>query len=162
MTSGRFACLVLACLIVGARPVRPAAAADDAREQAIRDDRELMAGEWRVVSVVRDGRRMDRAGMGVTVVNGIDGQWHLLSEGLKIAEGFNGIDPTTTPKTLDLVGVQASVDGLRGRQYLGIYEVNATTRRMCFAPAGQPRPDAFTSPEGSGRILVELERVRFQ
>ena len=167
MTSGRFACLVLGCLIIGARPVTPIAAADDAREQAIRDDRELMAGEWRVVSVVRDGRRldrsgMDRSGMVVTVVNGIDGQWHLLSEGLKIAEGFNGIDPTTTPKTLDLVGVQASVDGLRGRQYLGIYEVTATTRRMCFAPAGRPRPDAFTSPEGSGRILVELERVKFQ
>ena len=49
--------------------------------------------------------------------------WHLLSEGLKIAEGFNGIDPTATPKTLDLVGVQAAVEGLRGRQYLGIYEV---------------------------------------
>jgi hypothetical protein len=58
--------------------------------------------------------------------------------------------------------VQAAVDGLRGRQYLGIYEVGENTRKMCFAPAGRPRPDAFTSEQGSGRILVELERVVFQ
>ena len=161
MSFPRCACLLLAGVLVVARSAPPAAA-DDVRERAIRADREMMAGEWRVVSVVRDGRRMDRAGMIVTVVNGVDGQWHLLSEGLKIAEGFNGIDPTTTPKTLDLVGVQAAVEGLRGRQYLGIYEVTANTRRMCFAPAGRPRPDAFTAEQGSGRILVTLERVVFQ
>jgi uncharacterized protein (TIGR03067 family) len=161
MSPGRFACLVLAGLLAVAPPV-PHVAAEDAREEAIRADRELMAGEWRVVSVVRDGRRVNRAGMIVTVVNGMDGQWHLLSDGLKIAEGFNGIDPTTTPKTLDLVGVQAAVEGLRGRQYLGIYEVTDHTRRMCFAPAGRPRPDAFTAEPGSGRILVTLERVVFQ
>jgi len=161
MPSRRFACLLLAGLFVVPRPLPPLAA-DDARERAIRADREMMAGEWRVVSVVRDGRRVDRGGMVVTVVNGVDGRWHLLSEGLTIAEGFNGIDPTTNPKTLDLVGVQAAVEGLRGRQYLGIYEVTADTRRMCFATAGQPRPAAFTSEPGSGRILVTLERVVFQ
>jgi uncharacterized protein (TIGR03067 family) len=157
----RSACLVIAALLVAA-PAGMLAADDDARERAIRADRELMAGEWRLASVVRDGRRMDPTGMIVTVVNGVDGRWHLLSEGLTIAEGFNGIDPTTTPKTLDLVGVQASVESLRGRQYLGIYDVTADTRRMCFAPAGRPRPDAFTSEPGSGRILVTLERVVFQ
>jgi uncharacterized protein (TIGR03067 family) len=73
------------------------------KEDSIRADRALLAGEWRVVSVEANGNtNADPMAARVTIVNELDGKWSLLANGKTIAEGTSTIDPTTSPKTIEL------------------------------------------------------------
>ena len=139
-------------------------AADAAdKEESIRADRARMAGEWRVVSIEANGNtNADSVVAGITVVNRLDGTWSLLSNGNIIAEGTSTIDPTTSPKDIELKGIRASVENARGTHYRGIYEVHETTRRLCFVPADKPLPESFSGGRDTGQILVTFEKVVFE
>jgi hypothetical protein len=43
---------------------------------------------------------------------------------------------------------------------LGIYELEPDRYKVCFAPAGKPRPTNFSSEPGSGQILQLWERQK--
>lgn len=138
-------------------------AADEKKEEAIRADRALLAGEWRVVSIEANGNTdADPTTARVTIVNGLDGRWSLLADGKPIAEGTSTIDPTKSPKTIELKGSRGSVENARGKHYRGIYEVHETTRRICFVPADKPLPESFAGGRDTGQILVTFERVTFE
>ena len=133
------------------------------KDEAIKADRALLAGEWRVVSVEANGNTNADLGVArVTIVNGLDGKWSLLANGKTIAEGTSMIDPTSTPKTIELKGVRGSAENARGTHYRGIYEVHETTRRICFVPADKPLPESFAGGRDTGQILVTFERVAFE
>jgi uncharacterized protein (TIGR03067 family) len=85
-----------------------------------------------------------------------------LSSGKIIAEGTSTIDPTISPKTIELKSHRGSVENARGTHYHGIYEVHETTRRLCFVPVDKPLPEAFAGGRETGQILVTFERVVFE
>ena len=133
------------------------------KEEAIKADRSLLAGEWRVVSIEANGNtNADAVVASVTVVNRLDGTWSLLSNGNVVAEGTSTIDPTTSPKTIELKSRRGSLQNSRGTHYHGIYEVHETTRRLCFVPADKPLPESFAGGRETGQILVTFERVVFE
>ena len=133
------------------------------KEDSIRADRALLAGEWRVVSVEANGNtNADPMAARVTIVNELDGKWSLLANGKTIAEGTSTIDPTTSPKTIELKSSRGSVQNARGTHYRGIYEVHETTRRVCCVPADKPVPESFAGGRETGQILVTFERVVFE
>ncbi len=45
---------------------------------------------------------------------------------------------------------------------LGIYRLETNGYKVCFAPAGKPRPTEFASTPGSGYILQSWERQNKQ
>ena len=148
-------------LVVVAWPSGVALAVD--KEEAITADRALLAGEWRVVSIEANGNtNADPVMAGVTIVNGLDGKWSLLANGKAIAEGTSVIDPTSSPKTIELKSSRGSVKNARGTHYRGIYEVHETTRRICFVPADKPLPESFDGGLETGQVLVTFERVMFE
>jgi len=156
-----FRAVMFIAVAVSSAATLAADAAD--KEEAIRADRARMAGEWRVVSIEANGNtNADSVVAGITVVNRLDGTWSLLSNGNMIAEGKSTIDPTSSPKTIDLRGIRASVENARGTHYRGIYEVHETTRRLCFVPADKPLPESFDGGRETGQILVTFERVAFE
>ena len=117
------------------------------KEEVIKADRALLAGEWRVVSVEANGNtNTDPVVARVTVVNRLDGTWSLLSNG----------------KIIALKSSRGSVENARGTHYRGIYEVHETTRRLCFVPADKPLPESFAGGRETGQILVTFERVAFE
>ena len=151
-------CFRAVMFVVIAAASASALAAD--KEEVIKADRALLAGEWRVVSVEANGNtNADPVVARVTVVNRLDGTWSLLSNGKIIAEGTSTIDPTTSPKTIELKSSRGSVENARGTHYRGIYEVHETTRRLCFVPADKPLPESFAGGRETGQILVTFERV---
>ena len=162
IVSRKFAWAFRAVMLVAvAAPSAVALAAD--KEEAIRADRALLAGEWRVVSIEANGNtNADPVMAGVTIVNGLDGKWSLLANGKAIAEGTSVIDPTSSPKTIELKSSRGSVKNARGTHYRGIYEVHETTRRICFVPADKPLPESFVGGRETGQILVTFERVMFE
>lgn len=137
--------------------------ADEKKKEAIKADRALLAGEWRVVSIEANGNtNADPTVARVTIVNELDGRWSLLADGKAIAEGTSTIDPTTSPKMIELKGSRGSFENARGKHYRGIYEVHETTRRICFVPADKPLPESFAGGRETGQILVTFERVTFE
>jgi uncharacterized protein (TIGR03067 family) len=97
------------------------AAADDAKDEAIKKDRKQIEGTWRVVALEVNGNKVaDEDAKKITVVNGPDGTWTLFSDGQEIGKGTNSFDPTKKPKTIDFT--QTEGDG-KGNLYLGIYEL---------------------------------------
>jgi uncharacterized protein (TIGR03067 family) len=134
------------------------AATDDAKDQAIKKDRKQIAGTWRIVALEVNGNKAkEEDAKKLTVVNGSDGTWSLLSEGKEISKGTSKIDPTKKPKALDFMPTEG--EG-KGKEYLGIYQLGKKTRKMCFAPPGKERPTEFSSMSGSEHILVTFEREK--
>ena len=132
------------------------ATADDAKDEAIKKDRNQIEGTWKVVALEVDGNKAsDEDARQLSVVNGSDGSWSLFSEGKKISKGTSTFDPTRKPKTIDFTPTEG--EGI-GNQYLGIYELGENTRKMCFAPPGKPRPTEFSTMSGTEHILVTFER----
>lgn len=147
--------LLAMCTLI-ATSLGSAANADDPLAQAIAADRAKIHGAWRISSLVISGDEADQsAARKLVVVNGDDGTWTLLAEGKHVVRGTSEIDPTKRPKTLDFTPTEGDS---KGQLFLGIYELGETHRRMCFAPAGKERPQEFSSPRGSGLILLTFDR----
>jgi uncharacterized protein (TIGR03067 family) len=134
------------------------AAADDAKDEAIKKDRKQIEGTWRVIALTIDGNKSNEGDTKkFTVVNGSDGTWSLRSEGAEISKGTSTFDPTVKPKAIDFTMTGGAG---QGNKYLGIYELGEKTRKLCFADQGKARPTEFTSTSGSAMILVTLERQK--
>ena len=98
-----------------------------------------------------------RARLTHTVVNGDDGTWSVRSEGREISKGTSTFDPTKKPKTIDFTPTEG---GGKGDQFLGLYQLQKNTRKLCFAPAGKGRPMGFSSTPENQHLLVTFERVK--
>jgi len=72
-------------------------------------------------------------------------------------KGTLKIDPTKTPKTVNLTETEGDN---KGNTTPGIYEFSGDTRKVCLAPTGKERPSEFAAPSGSGNILIVLKRVK--
>lgn len=134
----------------------PTIAAADEPGAEIKQDRAQIKGTWRIVALEVNGNSVKpEDAKKLTVINGDDGTWSLLSEDKEISKGTSTINPKQTPKTIDFT---PTVGGGAGNQHLGIYELGEKTRRLCFAAPGKKRPTEFTSSLGSEQILVTFER----
>jgi uncharacterized protein (TIGR03067 family) len=134
------------------------AAADDAKQDAIKKDRKKYEGTWRVTSLEINGNKSsEEDAKKITVVNKADGTWILQVDGGKITEGTSEIDPTKNPKTIDFMETEGDN---KGKIVLGIYELGDDTRKLCYAGPGRERPSDFSAPAGSGRVLVEFKREK--
>lgn len=132
--------------------------AGDDRELAIKKDRKQIEGRWNIISLVVSGNEVAAEEIRkYTVINQADGAWSLQEAGKVISKGTSTIDPTRQPKTLDFKVTEGAGEG---KQYLGIYELDETTRKMCFAPPDQDRPTEFRSADGSKHICVKFKRQK--
>ncbi|MEO8497646.1 MAG: TIGR03067 domain-containing protein [Planctomycetota bacterium] len=144
-------------LVVGAL-LTAMASADDAKDEAIKKDREQIQGVWQVVSLVIDGNEAAKDdAKKLSVVNGADGTWNLRNGNMEVSQGDSTIDPTQKLKTIDFTPTKGES---KGDRFFGIYELGQNSRKLCFAPAGKERPTEFSSRSGSQHILVTFEREK--
>jgi uncharacterized protein (TIGR03067 family) len=122
------------------------------------DDRAASAGMWNVMAVEMNGRQVDpEITAMIEVAYREDGSWTVLFKGMAVGEGTSQNNPEVSPKKFEM----QTLGGKKTppRKYSGIYKLEGDTRQLCFVIAGMPRPDTFTAPRGSGRILVTLKRA---
>ena len=142
------ASLVLGSTAVAETPAAPPAA----------DDRATSVGRWRVVAVEWNGRPVDPEILALLqVAYRADGSWAVLFKNLPVAEGKSTHCQDVTPKTFEMETLGS--EGIEPSRYKGIYRVDGDARVLCFAPENEPRPDDFSAPRRSGRMLVTLERA---
>jgi len=155
MKSVMLAAIALAFAISSATLIR---ADDEAKDKAIKKDRKLYEGTWRIVSLTVDGNEVaEDDAKKITVVNAADGGWTILVDGKEIAKGTSEIDPSKKPKTIDLKTTEGND---AGKTSLGIYEIEKDTRKVCIAKPDAERPTKFASKSGSGMILATFKREK--
>lgn len=70
--------------------------------------------------------------------------------------GAYAVDADAAPKTIDVT----FTDGPEaGHTLLGVYTLDGDDHRVCFAPAGKPRPRALDAPPGGGLMVNALKRL---
>jgi uncharacterized protein (TIGR03067 family) len=67
------------------------------------------------------------------------------------------IDPSKKPKTIDY---QMTEGFTKGKNQLGIYEVDGDTFKSCFGKPGAERPTDFTGKPGDGRTVSVWKREK--
>jgi uncharacterized protein (TIGR03067 family) len=114
-------------------------------------------GIWAVTSSIRDGEPASAEVVASIrrVVEGDHVVWK--RDGKNFAGTRFEIDPTKTPRTIDLLP-----DGgpNRDKRVLGIYKLDGEDLTICIADVGQPRPSGFEAKPGSKQTLQTFKRVK--
>jgi uncharacterized protein (TIGR03067 family) len=118
-------------------------------------DLDALQGQWQLVRGIRDGVEAAEAQVRGTVIE-FRGHEFRFPNDAQIGTSRSGrfrLDTTVTPHRIDAV---AAGDGAVSR---GIYSISGDDYRVVFSAPGHPRPTAFTSEPGSGKLLQLWRRI---
>lgn len=151
--------IIVALLLLPAPARALAADAQDRgpKAKAVAEEMRRLAGSWRHLSVVHDGRRVpDDEVRTLLLTLRADGTW-VMRKGEEATHGTFTLDVARRPRraTFRVLGGKD-----RGGSTIDIYEVDGDRARFCFVWATTEPPGDFTSEPGSGRVLVTLEREK--
>jgi len=120
-------------------------------------DLDRLQGTWYLDSAMQAGNTLpkDKAKETSIVFKGNTFRFPDLAEYATSKEGTIKLDETKTPKEMDAISTGNEV-------MLGIYAIDANGYRVCFAPAGKPRPTGFTSTQENGQIYQYWLRQKKQ
>jgi uncharacterized protein (TIGR03067 family) len=135
------------------------ATSDRGAQEAARRDYDRLSGTWRLVRAVVNGTPVPEPQVKQTILI-TDGNTFRFPQAAGVGThpaGTFTINPSTVPPQVDSL---ATGGATAGQLTLGIYEIiDDTHKRACWGPPGGPRPTAFESPPGSGRILQYWEKI---
>jgi uncharacterized protein (TIGR03067 family) len=129
-------------------------------ESQLRVDRELLAGNWDILSIQDNGERLASDIIRTKLAE--DGRVKIGVRGISIVSPRSEekrlwayrIDPGQTPKQIDITTQFDTV-------LKGIYVFNGDELKLCIAKTEDlPRPTAFEAPSGSNQILYRLKMGR--
>jgi uncharacterized protein (TIGR03067 family) len=122
---------------------------------APKTDLDRFQGTWQLVSAMQDGNALpeDKLKQTTIVFKGDTFRFPGSAEYATSREGTIKLDESKNPKEMDAISTGKEV-------MLGIYALQENGYKVCFAPAGKPRPTEFTSTSGSGYILQSWERKK--
>jgi uncharacterized protein (TIGR03067 family) len=127
------------------------------KAEAVKQEWGKLNGTWEVVRSTSDGEEVSLPRKVKLALTLKDGKYTFRQGDEVIEEGTVKIDPTTTPKSME---ISAATGPDKGKTFRSIYEVKGDTQRVCEAPPGKPRPKAFGAKEGSGHTLITYKRVK--
>jgi uncharacterized protein (TIGR03067 family) len=124
---------------------------------APKTDLDRLQGTWNLTSAMQDGKALsdDKVKQTTIVFKGDTFRFPGSAEYATSKEGTIKLDESKTPKEMDAISTEKEV-------MLGIYVLQENGYKVCFAPAGKPRPTEFNSTPGSGYILQAWERQNKQ
>lgn len=129
-------------------------AACNRQEPAVpKTDLDRFQGTWYLVLAMQDGNRLpeDKVKQTTIVIKGDTFRFPGSAEYATSKAGTMKLDETKTPKEMDSISTDKII-------MLGIYKLDDNGYKVCFAPAGKPRPTEFSSTPGNGYILQSWER----
>jgi len=134
-----------------------AACSRHAPPSAPKTDLDRLQGTWNLTSAMQDGKALsdDKVKQTTIVFKGDTFRFPGSAEYATSREGTIKLDESKTPKEMDAISTEKEV-------MLGIYVLQENGYKVCFAPAGKPRPTEFNSTPGSGYILQAWERQNTQ
>jgi uncharacterized protein (TIGR03067 family) len=134
--------------------------------EAVKKDLAALQGEWEVESFIGYGRNLDLPPTREKRTLRISGNKATLFIGPQVLRMTWLIDPTTQPKTLDILyepspaGAKAEGSAFAGKVGPAIYELDGEALKDCSDDPGGTRPEAFVSLPRTSRSLMVFKRVR--
>jgi uncharacterized protein (TIGR03067 family) len=123
-------------------------------DDAAKKDLQQYQGTWTAVAVVnQDGRKASEDELRDTRLVVVGNTFTLTSKDLSVSGMFT-LDPTKTPRTIDVLLGDAKKPE---EKLLGIYQIDGAMRKSCFALPGQERPKGFSSLQ-KGYLQFEWKR----
>ena len=151
----RIAGVTLLCTLVLTASGGTAARADDKAD--VEKELKKLQGTWTFESVEVGGKEAPAADFKGMTVTFEGGKFTVKNGDEVIQVGTVKLDPSKSPKTVDLT----VADGVnKGAVMLGIYEISGDTLKVCFDPEGKKRPTEFKSAFGSQTFVNVHKRVK--
>ena len=119
-------------------------------------DIERLQGTWNFLSLEVEGAKLPDAMLSGSKIIIKGDNFQSISAGVTY-EGKIKIDPSKTPRALDLIFTDGPE---KGRTSLGIYDLTGDDLRICLSLAGNTRPTEFASKPGSGLAFETLKREK--
>jgi uncharacterized protein (TIGR03067 family) len=118
-------------------------------------DLDRFQGTWYLLMAMQDGNTLpeDKVKQTTIVFKGDTFNFPGSAEYATSKSGTIKLDEAKTPKEIDATSPEKEV-------MLGIYAIDEGGYKICFAPAGKPRPTALGSAPGSGYILQAWSREK--
>lgn len=114
------------------------------------DDKDLakFQGKWELTSSERDGKKLPTG-----TLRTVKGEKYTMTTkgGKEVGKGTIKLGGTGKVRDIDIAR-----DGEKA--LLGIYSFDGDEQKVCIAPAGKPRPTAFTSKDG--HLLSVWKKVK--
>ena len=135
-------------------------ASGDPQEDVFTKELKALAGTWRPIFTENNGHKAAEGDLnGILWTRDADGKWTARRGDKTLVEWVvKKIDATKYPKTID---IEIAAGYYKGVVYLGIYELDGDTLRICFAlPDRAVRPTEFSASKGTIRALSEFKRVK--
>jgi uncharacterized protein (TIGR03067 family) len=110
-------------------------------------------GEWKAVSIQRDGKPQDIKGSTLYLFQ--DGRLTVQAEGKPSADMRYAVDTNQSPHHLNLelrTGTETQISQM-------IYYLKGDNLAICYAPPGGARPIGFALNNGSNNTLIRMRRV---
>lgn len=120
-------------------------------------DLKKFEGTWTLISGEADGKALTEQQLkgGKLVIKG--DQYTVTIPGKENATGKQKLDPTKTPKTID---ISDDSGPNKGKTCLGIYEFKGEEFRCVFAAPGKDRPSKFSTAADSGQWLHVWKKAK--
>ncbi len=120
------------------------------------DDAKLIQGTWQMQTAELAGKEFpEEIRKSIKLV--LTGDKYLVTAGKEPDEGTCKLDPSKTPKALDITGVKGPNVG---KTFLAIYELKGDELRVCYDLSGKQRPKEFKTSEGTQLFLVTYKRQK--
>ncbi len=134
-----------------------ASGADGPKDEAVKAELKRFEGSWKFVSMEFEGKMVPEASFTDSRMTCQGDKF--TTKGAESAKGTFAVDPTVTPKTIDIILSAGEGDGAKVT-ILGIYELEGDTYKICSGLPGKPRPTEFAAPKGSLHGLQVMTRVK--
>jgi uncharacterized protein (TIGR03067 family) len=134
-------------------------AAAGAGEDAAKKEWKKFNGTWIAIGLEKDGEKLAEEQIKSLKLQLIlkDDKYTVKMDDKVIDSGTSKPDPTTKPKTID---VMPSEGPNKGKMIKGIYELDGDTLRVCYDLEGKGRPKAFATKADSGQVLIVYKRAK--
>ena len=140
---------VLVCVCVGAF-------ARGEEATSAKEDGKKIQGSWKPVTAELGGKPYPDAVLKMMKLVLTDGKY-TVTVGEQADEGMVKLDPTKTPRAMDVVGTKGPN---QGKTFPAIYELTDTTLRICYDLSGKARPTEFKTKADTQLFLVEYKRQK--
>jgi len=132
---------------------------DPPKDEAIKKELEKLQGDWVLQSLERKGKKSPEEAVKTFARkikdNVYTATWET-EEGTHSVRGKMTLDPTMSPKTLDVVFLEGSA---KGKKMLAIYKLEGDTQTICVGdPDSGERPTAFDSDQGTLAIWKRAKK----
>lgn len=142
--------LSLLLVLVAALLISASALGDD-----VKDELKKLQGKWSPISAELGGTKLSEEQLKAIQLT-LEGEKYTVKIGDISDLGTIEIDPSKTPRTMDIIGTEGPN---KGKTIPAIYEVSGDTLKVCYSLDGKDRPTEFKAGAATKVFLVVYKRV---